>query len=595
MELEKLVSILNDANNAYRLGSAIMSDEQYDDLLDELQKLYPEHHSLSKIGISPDRKTKLPIHMASMNKVKTIEDIENWLKNKNIPSIELIIMPKYDGISLLVDEYANKVYTRGDGEYGSNCDNHYKYVRNKYTGNDFKYTYGEAVISKKDFNKYAEEKANPRNMVSGLFGSDDCDASLTDVAYIKYGGIGKEFSKKSDLIDELNKFQEIKVAYTVINSSNISKEYLYKLFIQYSSEYIIDGLILEVNDIKTQKNIGKERNDNPGYARAYKSDEFEEKKETVVTGITWNISKQGYLKPIIQIKPVNLDGATVTNITGNNASWIRDMEIGVGSVVRVKRSGMVIPLITHVLTKKEFIMPDLGMELVWHGKELKTKDITDEQNIKKIVSFFEILDAKNISDGVVIQLWKAGYRTIKDIISLKEMDLKNLDGFGKKKAEIIVKSIKESITNVELPKLMHASGFFEGLGSKKLALFNFSNKPDMNEILKISGIGEIQANIYINGYDVFHSFLNECIDIKIIQKTKKEGVLSGKIFVFSGVRDKELEKILEERGGTIGNSINTNTTYLIMKEVGSNSSKEVKANELGVNVITLSNFKKWLY
>jgi DNA ligase (NAD+) len=198
---------------------------------------------------------------------------------------------------------------------------------------------------------------------------------------------------------------------------------------------------------------------------------------------------------------------------------------------------------------------------------------------------------------VVKQVWDAGYKTVKDILGLSPEDFEKIERFGKRKSQIVHGSIQKAIKDVTLSKVQHATGIFKGLGSKKMALLeHFKTKPTMEEILSIEGFAEISAKSYIDGYDRFFEFLKE-LPITIQEKKEAEPVSSdmeGTTFVFTGVRRPDLESEIESRGGKIGSSVSKNTTHLIMKSIGSGSSKEKKAVELGVQIMTLEQLENLL-
>ena len=203
--IEELVEKIKLANVKYRLGKPIISDLQYDILIEELKLLDPHNEILSKVGheiLDESRKSLLPIDMASMSKTKSMEDIDDWCRLKGISKSEIVIItPKFDGLSLCVNEPTSEAWTRGNGEFGQKSNEHYKIIGNHlyedvHTYGDpfgpieFDFTYGEVMMSKKTFmDKYSMDFANPRNLVAGLLNSPDPRQSLTDCNYIKYGGI----------------------------------------------------------------------------------------------------------------------------------------------------------------------------------------------------------------------------------------------------------------------------------------------------------------------------------------------------------------------------------------------------------------------
>jgi NAD-dependent DNA ligase len=603
--VEKIVKELTQANEKYRQGNPIMSDKEYDQLLDQLFEIDPENDYFSKIGIgvlNDSRKVKLPIPMFSMNKIKTMEEISDWCRLKGISTNEeVIITPKFDGLSLCVDEVKSTATTRGDGFIGQNSNEHYKLIDNKLNkGTKFKITYGEAIMPKKLFlDKYSEEFANPRNLVAGLINSKEVTEPLKDCQYIKYGGVIDGLSTKKELIDELNNNQEVKVPYNIYKINKLSEDLLISLFKEWSIDYEIDGLIIEINNLSLQYTLGRETStNNPVFARAFKHESFVETKTTKVIGITWNISKQGFLKPVLQVEPISLDGVIVSNVTGNNAKFVKDNGLGIGSEIRVIRSGMVIPKIIDVITTVDFVMPDVP-NIDWNdnGVELVTLTETDEQKFKQLVSFFEILETDNFGEGVIKQLWENGHRTVKDILNLSQSDLEKIDRFGKRKAQIVWNSIKKATNSVSLSKLQHATGLFKGLGSKKLALLeHFTTKPSVDQILEIEGFAEISAKSYIDGYDKFFEFINV---LPITIQEKKEAVkvsndLDGMTVVYTGIRDKISEELIVGRGGKIGSSVSKNTTHLICKDPNSGSSKLEKAKLLGVKIMSLEDLNNLL-
>lgn len=613
LESEEIVfDRLRKWNIAYRKGSPLVSDRVYDEEYDVAKATYPDNPFFDEVGFDvsvvgdKERERELPIIMASMNKEKSMDELKNWFRLKNIPiTSDIVLTPKLDGMSLCVDEVIKQATTRGDGVIGQASDEHYKLIKNHLSGeyaHMFKYTYGEIIMRKDVFNeKYAIKFANPRNLVAGLINNKTATDSLRDTVYIKYGAVvadKNEFKTKSSILEILNKCQDIKIPFVVTRLSEVSEEYFLNLFKEWSSIYEIDGIIIEINDLSLQQKLGRERStENPVWARALKLPAFEQTAITEVIGISWNISKQGYLKPILHVKPIKLDGVTVSNVTGNNAKYVRDNGIGIGAVVKIVRSGMVIPKVIEVLTKVDFQLPDY-QNIGWNetGVELMTLTATREQAFKQLVSFFEILEVENAGEGVLKQLWDAGYTSVKNILDLKPSDMETLEGFGKRKSEIVYNSIQSKMKDVDLAKLQHATGIFKMLGSRKLELLkHFDIKPTINQVMSIEGFAEKSAQAYIDGYDKFNDFIK---DLPItIRKTKfvaSSSELDGKTFVFTGVRSDESEKKIQEMGGKIGSSVSKNTSYLVMKSKGSGSSKETKAMDLGVTILTLDELKQML-
>ena len=613
---------LSRANAAYRLGVAdsFLTDEEYDLLKEELEMLAPNDPLLQEVGIEiPDtdvRKQKLDVVMASMEKIRTLLDILAWGKKYGISlETEVFESPKLDGLSLAVNEWTNNAATRGNGIYGQRSDEHYKLLTGIMpslpggTAGKF-FTFGEAIMSRENFKKYSDEFANGRNYISGLLGAPDARPALRDAFYMRYGLVSDADTSKtrSEQMDYLNAMQRAagapELPYNVCKLSDLTEENLKELFMKWNKDFELDGIIIEVNSLKLQKELGRESNQNPAYARAYKGD-FEEVKPAKFVGISYKTSKQGLAKPIIQIEPVLLDGAWVTNITGNNARYIQDMGIGEGATFLVKRSGMVIPKIVKVVEPGKVDLPtrcSCGGDFDWNDNkiELVCQNVEcDATQLQRVISFFQTLEVDNVSDGTIQQFFDAGYNTIQKVLNLSKAEMEKLDRFGKRKAEIIFNSIRTNLATVTLSKLQHATGFFKSLGSKKLLLLeHFDQAPTVDEVAAIDGFSTKSANAYISAYFKFLDFrfsLPEYIEVK---KTEKKvagsSELAGKVFIFTGVRRMDLESIITDKGGSIGGSVSKTTTFLVMKEKGSGSSKEVKAKKLGVTILTVEELETLL-
>lgn len=610
MTITQLVDSIKKANYFYRIGEAIMSDTQYDKLVDKLVALDPDNELLKQIGFAVnDRKIELPITMASMNKVKTCEELLDWFRLKSIdPNVDIIITPKYDGLSLCVSEKHQIAYTRGDGRVGQLSTPHYELMQGKFSGSNISFTFGEAIMPKEVFEEnWSQEFANARNLVSGLFNSKKPSDALIDCVYIKYGAVGHDYKFKSDLLDALNKGQHWQVAYKLTKISLINDKMITELFKEWSSNFEIDGLIIEINDLNLQNKLGRETStNNPVWARALKHKIFEQSATTTVKDIVWNISKQGYLKPTIKVDPISLDGVVISNVTGNNARWVKEMGIGIGSEVVIVRSGMVIPVITQVNTKKPFIEPE-GAEWNENEVELVTIRETDDQIVKRIVSFFQILETKGVSEGIIRQLLQhpsvkyTNFKTaLKAIFDLSIADIKEIYRFGEKKANNTWNAIRESCESVDVAKLQHATGVFENLGSRKLALLkHFQRKPSVEEVMQIDGFAEKSASIYVNNWLKFYNFISE-LPITISYETEEQeddtvsNDLDGLSFCFTGIRMPEAEAEIKSRGGNIASGVTKTTTHLVCKDPSAGSSKLQKARTQGVSIITVLELEKML-
>ena len=605
-------------NKAYRDGNPQITDLEYDRLIETIKFVNPENEIFTSgvietlDEVDSDRKETLKFPMYSLNKESSLEEIHKWLLNKGLPlSTMLVCTAKYDGISILKDEWTLETWTRGDGIEGETVTEHYKKLNDK--SNKIKlFTIGEMIIPKPVFASHTfyrdngEPFKNARNMIAGLKNSDTISPDLQYAKHVRYGFADEDFMmNKSEQLDFITTHLAL-VPYRVFRADALKIEELNDLFVEWCKEYDIDGLVLDIDDKNIRKQLGRERNNNPCYSRAFKNPEWSENAETEIVDIEWNISKLGYLKPVGILTPIDLEGVTISRVTLNNAKYVKDNNLSRGSKIVLKRSGGVIPKVVGVIKATGFEMPEIkGSVVFWNdnGIELCVSN-TNDQEIKKIISFFEILKTDNVSEGVVNQLYIAGYTTIKQILNLSISDFEKLDKFGKRKAEIVYSAIKKATTDVDLAKLMHASGCYNGLGSKKLELLiHFTSKPSYNDILAIKGFSDISAKNFLDGYDKYQNFIK---DLPITIKSKKQeqpknnnsnmkkGSLEGTIWVFTGIRLKDAEIILTDRGAKIGSSVSKNTTHLVCKDPNSGSAKLETAKKLGVQIMSVEELEDFL-
>lgn len=650
MDLYTLKAKITEANEKYRTEEAIMTDKEYDDLVDQLYLLAPDDDFFSQVGyIAKDdtRKSKLPIEMQSMNKDKSLEGIFKWLVSKltifkiDPLTVKLCLSPKYDGASFAKDEQSKEGWTRGDGQYGQKSDAHIALVAPN-TKSLPMFSFGEIIMKDKVFaEKYSYDVkkkedggyANPRNMAAGKLNDKNPSEELKDFEYVRYGLVsknGKKYSKSQQIAGLNEHLNTVKVPFLITTFDQLTTESMLELFKEWKQEFTLDGIIIDIDDADLCEKIGRETNGNPGYARAYKAN-FEEVKETTTLGTTYQVSKQGFLKPVYQIDPIQLDGVTVSNATGNNAKYVKNFAIGVGTRITVIRSGQVIPKIIQVedvkipfqtgdKSAKEFqaeydaavklrsgIHVDLpthcpccNTEVEWNETEVElwcpNADCKDQQ-LGRIIAFFEILEVDNVNEGIVTQFFEAGYDTVEKILKMSKKDMEAVDRFGERKAEITFNSIHSKMVNVSLSKIQHASGYFKSLGSKKLKLLEkFDQTPTVAEIIEINGFAEKSAKSYLAGLDRYNAFVSTLpVTVAKTQvKVASSSECAGLTFVFTGVRRKDLEDLIQEKGGVIADSVSKNTTHLIMKVKGSGSAKEVKAEKAGVTIWEVSELEAFL-
>lgn len=610
LSVQEKRTLLEKWNLAYRTGEALVDDETYDAIFDSL----PEDDPLRlKTGfdVGDQRKCKLPFPMFSMDKVKSCEELEKWLKLKGVDGdAKLVISPKYDGLSFLIKAGSMEAYTRGNGIEGQRSDHHFKELsKNKKfkTIAELKNNFliGEVIMKRKTFNeKYAERFRNPRNLVAGLFNQKSIDPALQDVEFIAYG-LAEDVSNKSKAFDWLNRFNVYTVPYECCQVSDLDDDKLNRLFATWNEDFEIDGLIIELDELSWRQELGREKNNNPAFSRAWKG--FRESSaETVIRAHTIQLSKEGRLTFVGQVDPVELDGVTVSNVTLYNAGTVLENQWGAGARVRIIRSGMVIPKIIDTLEPASATLPETcpscQTPVHWDNTHIHlicpNTEGCDGQRIQKIIAFLSILGVEEIGEGVVEQLYKEGFDTIEKLLQLQKEELVQLDRFAERKAEIVVNNLKARTRDIPLEKLQHASGCFKGLGSKKLALVNRfdspNKKPDFETLLEVEGFSEISARAYLEGFDRFWAFI-QVLPVSIAKTKEPSGnKCEGMKFCFTGFRDKELEAKLTEEGGKVSSGVTSKTTHVVAKDMDSTSSKLKKARDLKIEIWDVEKLLKHL-
>ena len=502
---------------------------------------------------------------------------------------------------------------------------------------------------------------NARNLVSGKISEINPSEILKDTKYLIYTVVdknGKETDDKSKQLEFANTTNPFTIPYIKMTAETLSSlrdNDFIRFYQNFATDgFEIDGLIIEYDNLGKREQLGFETNSyNPKFARAFKHERFADQAETEIVDIRKQISKLGTLEPVVVINPVRLNGATITNVYADNERFLREAGIGIGSKVTIRRAGSVIPRIVKVegidipdrniinkernkiiggwntlnrvsksgerydlndfdklcdtvrerITKIEnskyqpFDKEKYGWDK--NGVNIVLKDKNSDETVakQKLVSFFEILGATGISDGIIEQLWRAGYQDLKTILDLKVSELEVLEGWGSKKASMVVNAMVFAVTNVTLEKVMHASGFFSGLGSKKLVfLTHFKTKPTIEQVKSVDGFSDITAEIFVENWDKFWSWLAELPIVLSGEKeiNMKSEIFNGKSFVFTGFRSVELENKIKENGGEIKSSISSKVTHLVMKTLGSGSSKEKKAKDLGLQILDEKTLKELL-
>ncbi len=597
--------VLNRWNLAYRLGESEVEDDIYDTLLESLKPEDPQRN-LTGFKVKDSRKAKLPIPMFSMDKVKSFEELMTWVKSKKISPEEMVVVtPKYDGLSFLVQHDTGKAYTRGNGEEGQASDEHYEMLcSNKTVPSNLKlmghHLIGEVIMAKSTFlEKYRQDYRNPRNLVAGLFNSKKPSPALRDVHFLSYG-LGDETESKSESLSCLNEHNDIPVPFKHTPIGQLNQHDLQQWFMEWGQDFEIDGLIIELDDPKRRQQLGRETNNNPCYARAWKGYEASSA-ETTILDHHYRVSKDGRLTAVAKLEPIELDGVTVNHVTLYNAAMIESQGWGIGARVQVIRSGMVIPKIIStpkmVVPKLPETCPSCSQPLQWDKNRVhltcNSRSSCSSQRMQGTVSFFKVMSIDEVGEKIVEQLYDAGYDTVAKICAMTVDDFQSLDRFAIKRAQLIFNNLHEKLQDVPLEIVQHASGCFRGLGAKRLALCSRfdqpEKKPDLETLLCIDGFSEITARAYLNGFSAFWEFIRQ-LPITIKTTNEQQGNSDGRChdlkFCFTGYRDKEAQSLIEAEGGQLSTGVSSKTTHVVAKDPNGASSKLKKARQLNLPIWT---------
>lgn len=596
---KKLKEVLTLASDYYYNDQEVISDETYDFLENELRKRDPDNDFFKDIGApirSNVEKVKLPYYMGSLDKVKpNSKELERWTKKYKGP---YFISEKLDGVSGLIT--TDKIYTRGDGNYGQDISYLKPYLKLPKVPKDMVIR-GEFVITKKKFHeKYFPDYPLPRTLVNSIINSKTPDKNIIkDVEFLGYEIVSDNGDIWSEQFSTLKKLGFKSSRGKIFK--NIDSKFLSDLFIEWSSEgdYEIDGLVISQNE-----SYVRSTDKNPKYSVAFKI--FSESIKTDVIYIDWNASKYGVLFPTVVVNTIKFEGVTVTRASGKNAKFIRDNGIGLGAEILVSYSGGVIPEIVKVVRRTEPFFP----KEKYHWNETEVNIVLNEPlknkevNIQRLLHMFSVLNIKGISYGMVKKFYYFGLIDIKSIWKTKEKDFLKLPGIKDKMASKLYSSIHEVLDKpINLETIMTMSLVFgNGLAEKKLKLIveTYPNILEdykdlkLEDITSIEGFSDKLSKVFIDNIEDFVKFLkaNNYLKIKeVMAPERKKSVKIKMNVVFSGFRDNELKKQIEDEGGNVVDGVSRKIDWLIVKEITeTKTSKVKKAEDLGVKVITKEDF-----
>lgn len=632
--MKELIEILNNASRLYyQYSTPIMTDFEYDKLYDELEKLEKETNTILSNSptqnVEPEAidslvKVEHPAPMLSLSKTKSISELASFLGNQ-----EGLISWKLDGLTIVLTYKDGKLssgVTRGNGIIGEVVTENVKKFKNIPLTIPYKGTLvvrGEAVIKYSDFNKMNEkldddssQYKNPRNLCSGSVRQLDSKVTAKrNVNCIIFALIEseKKFKLKSEEFEWLKSLGFDVVEYHKVTSNNIEEQVLY--FKNKINEYDIpsDGLVLLYNDIEYGKQLGTTAK-YPKNAIAFKWQD--ETAETKLIDVDWLVSRTGLINPVAVFEPVELEGTIVSRASLHNVSILQGLSLGIGDTILVYKANMIIPQIADNLTQSNSLaIPNKCPVCNHEAKIISSNDVKYlycmndfcPAKLVKRLSQFTSRNAMNIeglSDAIINKLADEGLiKTYADIYNLKRYknDIISFEGFGEKSYDNLINSIEKS-RNVKLANFIFALGIPDiGLSRAKLICKNYSN--DINkirnltfeELSKIDGIGEIIAKGWIDTFnnDDFIKELELLLKEVNFTDTSIDNnqplkdltfVITGSVNNFTN-RD-ELVEYIESYGGKVVKAISNNVNYLINNDITSTSTKNTKAKELGIKIIS---------
>lgn len=642
--IKELVEILNKAAKSYYVDAVeIMPNIEYDKLYDELVSLEKEANVVlsnsptQNVGYETASELPKKAHespMLSLDKTKSVAELEDWLGDN-----KALLSWKMDGLTIVLTYRGGELVeavTRGNGIIGEVITNNAKNFQNVPLRIEYKgelILRGEAVIKYSDFKRINDSITdadarykNPRNLCSGsvrqlnpavtrerkvyfnvfnVVRADNIDfenSKAKQFEWAKNEGfdvVEYKFTQRASLADDIAKF-ESKIAENDIPS---------------------DGLVLLLDDIALGERLGS-TSKFPRNAMAFKWSD--ERQTTKLKYIEWSPSRTGLINPVAVFEPVELEGTTVSRASLHNVSIFEELMLGVGDEISVYKANMIIPQVYENLTKSNTekipkICPACGRDTtIKKDNESKVLLCTNPDCQIKHIKQYALMasrDALNIdglSESTLEKFLSKGFiKSDSDLFRLDKFkdEIINMEGFGKRSYEKLIAALDEA-KNTTVSRFLYSLGI-AGIGSAnaKMIAKYFDNDIDRiisaskDDLRKIEGIGEVLAGSIEDFFKSEKNIENVENLRKILKfETEENGggdKFAGKVFVITGSlthfsNRNEMKELIEKNGGKVSGSVSSKTNFLINNDTDSNSSKNKKAKELGVEIISEEDFLKLL-
>jgi len=647
MSITAIVAQLKAASEAYyNTGVSLLTDAEFDALVDQLRELDPKNDFLKTVGAPPAgslfKPVKHAIAMGSQEKVKTLEELGKWWDK--LPVKEVVVQWKYDGCSLSLEYKKGKLVravSRGDGKVGEDVtvnilrSTHIiKQLPTPFTG----FIRGECLLYKEDFKKYWPDGSNPRNQGNGVMRSKDgagCEHLRVlpyDVVGIDTDFTGKETEEVSGST-ELQKLQflescgfQVHLMQKLTKLENVEKAHEAMGQAREKLPFEVDGIVVKLNDCAASEAMGVS-DDRPKGQRAYKWEALGA--ETLVESIEWTVGHTGAVIPTFKVQTREIGGTQVSSVLMNNAGYCEAMDVAIGDKVLVVRAGDVIPHIQSVIErpksrewKPPTACPSCKSKLVRKDIHLVCENTECAgQKVRLIRRWLTALDIKFIGPEIEQALFDSGMlKTPADLYGFGTdygvdalADVKVGAGrLGETRVQQILAEIDKT-RELPLHEFMGALGIqFLGVRAAKHLVedngFDTIEKFMDPELIR-TGKGKPDAKVLgpairegvAAGVEANLPLIKKLLKVVKIAKAEKAkpvatgGKLSGRAVCFTGVRPTgaEQEKF-ESLGGVVRSSVSKNCTHLIVRALGTGSNKAMYAQELGLDVATYDQFKEWL-
>ena len=642
--IKELVDILNKASKAYyQDAKEIMSNFEYDALYDELVQLEKDTGIVlansPTVNVGYEVVSELPKEqhespMLSLDKTKEVSVLADFAGDK-----KSLLSWKLDGLTVVLTYQQGKLFkavTRGNGEIGEVITNNAKTFKNiplsiPYEGRLV--LRGEAIIKYSDFEKINREiedaqakYKNPRNLCSGSVRQLNSEITAKrNVNFIAFALISAENVDFKNSIEQQYLWLEQQgfevVERKEVTSSNMEETVKYFAEKIKEYDYPSDGLVLMYDDIEYGLSLGRTAKF-PRNGIAFKWED--EQAETTLEYIEWSPSRTGLINPVAVFKPVELEGTTVTRASVHNISIMEELKLGDGDTIKVYKANMIIPQISENVTKSgKCVIPEIcpacgeGTEIK-NDNGVKTLYCPNKQCPAKHVKLYSLFVSRNamnidgLSEETLEKFIDAGYiHEFAEIFNLSryQKEIVETPGFGQKSYDNLIDSLNKA-REVELHALLYSLGIPNiGVANAKLICKYFNNDIEKithataEELVKIDGIGDKMAVKFVEYFSdkenikKFNNLLNELTIIK--EENNEEQNMAGLNFVVTGSVERfanrnEVKDYIEKRGGKVTGSVTSKTNYLINNDLLSNSSKNKKAKELGIEIINEEQFlERW--